>query len=96
VAFKGSEEQSLARRLYPRLDEDWLLIADRNFYNWDDWYAAADTGVALLWRVKSDLRLPVLELLSDGSYRSVLTSPKIRGERAAGADRDGPPRRGPG
>ena len=31
---KGSGEQSLARRLYPRLEEDWLLIADRNFYNW--------------------------------------------------------------
>ncbi len=31
---KGSGEQSLARELYPRLEEDWLLIADRNFYNW--------------------------------------------------------------
>jgi hypothetical protein len=29
---KGSGEQSLARQLYPRLEEDWLLIADRNFY----------------------------------------------------------------
>jgi hypothetical protein len=25
----------LARSLYPILSEDWLLIADRNFYNWD-------------------------------------------------------------
>ena len=31
-----------------RLAEDWLLIADRNFYNWDDWCAVADTGAALL------------------------------------------------
>ena len=31
---KGSGEQSLARELYPQLEEDWLLIADRNFYNW--------------------------------------------------------------
>jgi len=29
---KGSGEQSLARQLYPHLREDWLLIADRNFY----------------------------------------------------------------
>ena len=50
---KGSGEQSLARRLLPRLEEDWLLIADRNFYCWKDWCAAADTGAALLWRVKS-------------------------------------------
>ena len=33
---KGSGEQSLARKLYPRLEQDWLVIADRNFYNWKD------------------------------------------------------------
>lgn len=80
VAGKGAGEQALARKLYRRLEEDWLLIADRNFYNWDDWRAAAGTGAALLWRVKSDLRLPVLELLPDGSYRSVLVNPKIGGK----------------
>jgi hypothetical protein len=80
VTSKGSGEQSLARTLYPRLEEDWLLIADRNFYGWEDWCAAADTGAALLWRVKADLRLPVLELLPDGSYRSVLVSPKVKGK----------------
>nr|MDQ2874514.1 IS4 family transposase [Actinomycetota bacterium] len=80
VAGKGAGEQSLARKLYGRLDEDWLLIADRNFYNWADWCTAADSGAQLLWRVKADLTLPVLELLPDGSYRSVLVSPKIRGK----------------
>ena len=81
---KGSGEQSLARTLYPRLEEDWLLIADRNFYNWEDWCAAADTGAALLWRVKADLRLPVLELLPDGSYRSVLVKTRSHGRRPDG------------
>jgi hypothetical protein len=80
VAGKGAGEQSLARPMLRQLAEDWLLIADRNFYNWQDWCAAADTGAALLWRVKSDLRLPVLDLLPDGSYRSVLVSPKIKGK----------------
>src|SRR5215472_108237 len=41
VAGKGAGEQSLARQLYKRLEEDWLLIADRNFFNWADWCAAA-------------------------------------------------------
>jgi len=81
VAGKGAGEQSLARPMLRQLAEDWLLIADRNFYNWQDWCAAADTGAALLWRVKSDLQLPVLGLLPDGSYRSVLVSPKIGGKR---------------
>src|SRR5713226_10351273 len=79
VAGKGAGEQSLARGLYARLDEDWLLIADRNFFSWADWCTAADSGAQLLWRVKADLTLPVLELLPDGSYSSVLVSPKIRG-----------------
>ena len=76
---KGSGEQSLARELYPRLEEDWLLIADRNFYNWQDWCTAADTGAALLWRVKADLVLQPLEFLTDGSYLSVLVNPKVKG-----------------
>jgi hypothetical protein len=67
---KGSGEQSLARTLWPRLEDGWLLSADRLFYNWADWCAASDSGADLLWRVKDDLRLPYLELLPDGSYRS--------------------------
>ena len=80
VAGKGAGEQSLARTLYRRLEDDWLLIADRNFYGWADWCMAADTGAQLLWRVKADLTLPVLQILPDGSYSSVLVNPKIRGK----------------
>jgi hypothetical protein len=76
---KGSGEQSLARELYPRLEDDWLLIADRNFYNWQDWCTAADTGAALLWRVKPDLILEPLEFLTDGSCLSVLVNPRVKG-----------------
>ncbi len=76
VGGKGSCEQALARRMFGRLEEDWLLIADRGFYNWPDWQAAA-AGAALLWRVKADLRLPVLELLPDGSYLSVVARPAL-------------------
>ena len=79
VAGKGSGEQSLARGLYHRLEPDWLLIADRNFYNWQDWCAASASGAALLWRVKADLALPVLDLLPDGSYQSVLINPRASG-----------------
>jgi len=74
---RGSGEQALARRLYPGLAEDWLVLADRNFYSWTGWRAAAGTGAALLWRVKSSLGLPVLEVLPDGSWRSVLVSPRV-------------------
>ena len=74
---KGSGEQALARRLYPGLEEGWLLLADRNFYSFTDWCTAAGTGAALLWRVRSNVPLPVLEPLGDGSWRSVLFSPGV-------------------
>src|SRR5258708_7363593 len=80
VSAEGSAEKSMSRKLYRRLEEDWLLIADRNFFNWADWCAAADSGAQLLWRVKADLTLPVLDLLPDGSYSSVLINPKVRGK----------------
>jgi hypothetical protein len=83
IAGKGSGEQALARKLWPRLAEGWLLIADRNFYSFADWKAAAATGAALLWRVKADLALPVLEMLPDGSYQSVLVDPGVRGKARA-------------
>ena len=94
--MQGQRRAGPGPPLYPRLEEDWLLIADRGFYNWQDWCAAADTGAALLWRVKSDLRLPVLELLPDGSYRSVLVSPQGQGQGPAAAGRGRPRRGGPG
>src|SRR5262249_56692909 len=53
---------------------------DAWYYEWAGWGPAADPGARLLWGVKSDLDLPVLELLPDGSYCSVLVSPKIGGK----------------
>jgi hypothetical protein len=89
VGGKGASEQALARRMFGQLQEDWLLIADRGFYNWPDWQAAAATGAALLWRVKADLRLPVLDLLPDGSCLSLVAKPtlhdKARGKLIAAA-----------
>jgi hypothetical protein len=83
VGGKGASEQALARRMFGRLEEDWLLIAGRGFYNWPDWQAAAATGAALLWRVKADLRLPVLGLLADGSYLSLVAKPTLHDKARA-------------
>ena len=72
-------EQTLAQRLYPRLLADELLTADRNFYSWAAWDTAAATGAALLWRAPTQLALPVVRVLPDGTYLTVLISPKVRG-----------------
>ena len=84
IGSQRDGEQTLARRLYPALADDWLLIADRNFYSWADWTLAAGTGAALLWRVKSTLGLPVLDTLPDGSYTALLVNPAIKGKVRTG------------
>lgn|SRR5512142_4045 len=85
-------EKTLAARLYPRLRDDELLTADRNFYSWQAWDSAQATGAALLWRAPTQLDLPVVTVLPDGTYSTVLIKPTIRGgrrERLLAAARDG-------
>jgi hypothetical protein len=78
---KGSGEQTLARGLLPRLEEGWLVTADRGFYCFRDWCAAQDTGAQLLWRVRATARLPALAMLPDGSYLTALLDPRLQGGR---------------
>jgi hypothetical protein len=89
-------EKTLAKRLCPRLRPDELLTGDRNFYAFDAWALAARSGAALLWRAPTGLGLPVVRVLPDGTYLSVLINPALRGARrraailaAAGAVADG-------
>ena len=77
----GVGEKTLAARLYPRLRGDELLTADRNFYSWQAWDVASATGAALLWRAPTQLDLPVVRVLPDGTYLTVLIKPAIRGRR---------------
>jgi hypothetical protein len=70
-------EKTLAGRLYPRLHADELLTADRNFYSYQAWKLAASTGAALLWRAPTQLALPVVRVLSDGTYLTILINPSI-------------------
>lgn len=83
IGGMSSGEQTLARGLYPDLEAGWLLIADRNFYGYDDWNTARAGGAELLWRVSASVTLPVLDAHPDGSYASVLVNPKIRGAARA-------------
>ena len=74
-------EQTLAGQLISRFTPDMLVLADRGFYSYQAWQQAAATWAHLLWRVSACLRLPVLQWLPEGSYRSVLINPNIRGRR---------------
>lgn len=63
-------ESTLAKKVVGRLRPGMLCLADRLFYSYKLWKQAQQTGADLLWRVKTNLNLPCLKRLSDGSYLS--------------------------
>jgi hypothetical protein len=78
----SSGEQTLALDLLPALGPGMLVLADRNFASWALWKAVAATGAHLCWRMSASFRLPVLQVLADGTYLSELKPPRKK---------DGPP-----
>jgi hypothetical protein len=78
-------EQALAETLFTALKPGMLCLADRLFGTFPLWQKAAARGAALLWRIRSNLVLPMEEGLADGSYLSTLyASPKDRRHRRGG------------
>src|SRR5207245_5271579 len=65
-------EITLAHKVLPSLQKGMLCLADRNFVGFDLWKKAHATGADLLWRVKTNLRLPCEKRLSDGSYQRTI------------------------
>lgn len=89
AAIGGSQtgEKTLATTVVQRLPSDALCLADRGFFGYPLWCAALATGAQLLWRVPSNLVLPRLRELKDGSYLTkIYPSPNHRRD-----DRDGVP-----
>ena len=83
IAPYSRSEQAMAAELLPaRLRADMLVLADRNFYDFKLWQTTCASGAKLAWRVKSNLGLPVQQLLPDGSYPALSsTAPSARGDQ---------------
>ncbi len=84
----ASGEQTLARQLAReggRLGPGVLLLADRLFVGAQLWRAMAGTGAELVWRTKCGSKtapkLPVDQVLSDGSWLSRLYAASDRRKR---------------
>ena len=68
----ADSETALAHNVVPTLRPGLLCLADRYFFGYALWRTAAATGADLLWRVRSNLRLPRATVLADGSYLSMI------------------------
>ena len=65
-------ENDMYLGLQHKLDPSMLLMADRGFFSYRSFKDSAATGAQLLWRVRGNMVLPVLEELEDGSYLSAV------------------------
>ncbi len=93
----GTSEQALARQVAARgvLVPGMLVLADRGFCGHPVVAALTAGGADVLIRAKSSQRLPVIEVLPDGSCLSVLAEPAAGRAHAcarwAGRPKPGPP-----
>jgi len=63
-------EITLAKTVLNALGKGMLCLADRNFFGFPLWVQAQSIGAELLWRIKTNARLPREQPLADGSYLS--------------------------
>src|SRR5690349_4043091 len=75
VRGKGTGEQALAGQLLRSLRAGMVVLADRNFYSYALWNAAAATGADLLWRGKGSQHPPPVRELPDGSFLAHVNDP---------------------
>lgn len=85
MADYATGEATLARQVIANLDAGMLCLCDRLFFGFALWQQARATGAELLWRVKSNLRLPCSQRLADGSYLSRIDLSLKHRRKATGA-----------
>jgi hypothetical protein len=61
-------EGTLGEQLMDELGPGMLCLADRLYMSYKLWKKAAATGAHLLWRMRANARLRVVQVLEDGSY----------------------------
>lgn len=83
-------EQTMARTLWPLLKPGDLVVGDRGFLSHEDLAAVIAAGAHAIFRVKADIDLPILQVLTDGSYLSRIADPeqarKLRRKKTPPAD----------
>jgi hypothetical protein len=66
----STQEAELAEDVLPRLKPGMICLADRYFHSYNLWCKAKESGAELLWRIKRNARLEIIERFQDGSYLS--------------------------
>ena len=70
MAGCDTSEIALSKAVIKQLKGEMLCLADRNFFGYEMWGLACNTGADLLWRIRKNARLPREKVLADDSYLS--------------------------
>jgi hypothetical protein len=70
MAPYSTSEIALSKEILSNLRAGMLCLADRNFFGFEMWRLARETGADLVWRIKKNARLVAEQRLDDGSYLS--------------------------
>jgi len=84
MAGYGTGEITLAKAVLTSLRPGMLCLADRQFFGFELWKVARDTGADLLWRIKKNMRLACEAFLSQ-PLLPVRARLATQGQRRAGA-----------
>jgi hypothetical protein len=84
----NKDEKEFYRPLIEHLTKDMILLADRHYYDYGTWMESCQSGAALLWRVRSDLKLVVTKKLKDGSCLSEIKPTKEMRKRLGLSNED--------
>jgi hypothetical protein len=76
-------EGSLAPSLGRSLGRGMLLLVDQGLCGLQLWRTFQATGAELVWRCRQDVKLEVLEVFPDGSWRSELGTGHPKSKRVA-------------
>lgn len=80
----NNDEWTLSQYLLGALEPGMLCLADRGYNSAEHWQQALASGAQLLWRATEGRHLPVLHMLSDGSYLSEIEpSAPVKRRRAS-------------
>lgn len=61
-------ELTLAKMILEKVKPNMLVLADRLFFTYETWKIGVARGTDLLWRIKKNSKLKILENLPDGSF----------------------------
>jgi hypothetical protein len=65
-------ELSLAKMILEKVKPNMLILADRLFFTYGTWKIAVDRGSDLLWRIKKNTKVKIIEDLPDGSCLAII------------------------